>query len=101
MLSVIFFLCERHTWPRRPPQLDVIYIDWHDSKYMAKVTSEPLIRKWGGIEAESLTIGAVALVIFTTVLLLNGNSVSFSLLVGVALGVFTTGLRYLVLLPGT
>jgi hypothetical protein len=66
---------------------------------MTESASEPLIREWGGIEAESLTIGAVALAIFTTVLLLNGNSVPYSFVVGIASGVFTTGLRYLVLRP--
>lgn len=63
---------------------------------MSETTSEQFLRSRVGLEGESLVIGTIPLLVLMAVLLVNGNSVQFSLLAGAALGTLTTGLRYLV-----
>jgi len=63
---------------------------------MSEPTSEHFLRSRVGLEGESLIIGVITLLVLAAVLLVNGNSVQFSLLAGAALGTLTTGIRYLV-----
>ncbi|RZH67801.1 hypothetical protein [Natrinema altunense] len=57
---------------------------------------EKVIRKRIGIGGESLIIGAVSLAVFTAVLYINGNSLRFSITVGIVFGAVTGLFRYLV-----
>jgi hypothetical protein len=63
---------------------------------MSGPTSEQFLRSRVGLVGESRIIGTITLLVLTAVLLVNGNSVQFSLLAGAALGAFTIGLRDLV-----
>lgn len=58
--------------------------------------NEEGLRKRIGIAGESLVIGAVSLAAFTAVLYINGNSLRFSITVGIVLGAVTGFCRYLV-----
>jgi uncharacterized integral membrane protein len=63
---------------------------------MSETTNEQFLLSRVGLEGESLVVGTITLLVLTAVLLVNGNSVQFSLLAGVVLGVLTAGIRYLV-----
>jgi galactitol-specific phosphotransferase system IIC component len=55
-----------------------------------------VLRKRVGIAGESMIIGAVLLAVLTSVLYINGNSLRFSIAVGIVLGAVTGLCRYLV-----
>ena len=83
-------ICVQHTPKDLSAEMNRWLID------MSETTNEQFLLSRVGLEGESLVVGTITLLVLTAVLLVNGNSVQFSLLAGVVLGVLTAGIRYLV-----